>query len=162
MNDMFAYLLGRRRGGGDGGGDGGGAAYTSGTIVPVGEVHEIEHGLGKVPTVFMWYIDSTVMTGRVMGSTSRVFEDETAFNSADWRQRGYAHRPVFILANGVLFSYSNGNSTDWGYYTKGTVSTATQYKIVCDETKFSCNYANNGLVPYSENGNITVHWFAMG
>ena len=142
----------------------GGGGVTCGSITPLTYIKEIEHGLGTVPRMFMWYTDFVSMTGRKMGANERVMSDEQAFNSADCNLTSYIGRLVFILVGGEVFSLDMSSNIDWGFFTKGSIENLERFTITCDETKFSCAHMDNSiitLIPYHANGNVTVHWFAI-
>lgn len=145
---------------------GGGGAFTSGTFTPLDKVYEIEHGLGQVPSCFMYVADFETITGRLMTSPNTVFSDEYCVSAKDATSYlSGRHKIVFILIGDKAFTYSPGDGADWGFYTQGSVSLphSTNTTISCDETKFCARVlGDNSLFPYSTSGNITIHWYAIG
>lgn len=146
---------------------GGGVTY--GTIIPLEANGRIEHNLGTVPKMFMWYITfNNTMTGRLMDSNIRISTDEQAYDSDDIDGYSYyIHKMVFILVGDVFYSMTfPSNNSDWGFFTKGTISNLESTHIITlDENQFvssrSGGNTSNGIVPYSKDGSITVHWFAI-
>lgn len=140
---------------------------TSGTITPLGQINEIEHGLGEIPKMFMWVVTfNHTMTGRLMGASASLFSDEQAYDTADASEYApYYTRLAFILIDGIVYSYSANALIDWGFFTKGTLANnehTSVYPISIDESKFVGGSRTNSIIPYSTEGNITVNWFAFG
>lgn len=139
-----------------------GGACTSGTITPFAKIHEIEHGLGEIPKMFMWFTDfNNTMTGKTCSGSFT--DSEQAYNSADLS--GYTDcvtRFVFILMEGKIFSLRQGAAVDWGNFCKVSIDDLT-YVLSIDETTFTqVNPPSTSVIPYDESGNVTIHWFAFG
>lgn len=146
---------------------GGGGKVTCGTITPLESIQYIEHSLGVVPKAFIWIVTfNNTMSGRTMGSTASVFSDEKAYSTNDLNIRNnYYGRMVCFVIGEYIYSLSFAKSTDWGFFTRGSINTRP-IAAVLDETKFMSKIyevdEEGFLLPFSNSGNITINWFAIG
>lgn len=144
---------------------------TSGTITPLDHIFEIEHGLGEIPKMFMWFIDfNNSMTGQIMGSSYSISSNEQAYDTADVSSyKPHSTRMVFIFKDGNFYSLNMPSLSDWGYFTKDSMANLNAYtKISIDETRFKSGSRNAdtsitlSIIPHDINGNVTVYWYAFG
>ena len=137
---------------------GGGGNMTCGTITPLQPITVIEHSLGAVPNAFIWLVTfNETMSGRDMGTES-MFRDEKAYSTKDLNiVNNYKGRMVCFVIGEYVYSLSYPINSDWGFFTRGSINTSKS-NIYLNETEFS----SMSLLPYSESGNATINWFAIG
>ena len=142
-------------------GGGGGGAVTSGTVTALeSSVHTIQHNLGVVPSVLFWYTEGFIENGTP--------SDPKLFSPSYKLKAPYASSSDSMLKSPFL-AITKDYIIRLGYNSWGNmelikldevVMNSTD-QIVFDENILTIMGGDNGTIPYSEDGTVKVHWFAI-